>query len=124
VHSRPDVAYCAASCAQITAEKWPSSATSIRGFNATIRKLQKSPDASLQFPKVDKDSIRIWVYCDASFANNEDMSSQMGFIVFVTDQFSRCAPMTYQSVKCKRITRSVLAAEAIAFAEELIRALP
>jgi hypothetical protein len=117
VHSRPDFAYCAASCVQTPAEQWPSSAAVIRDFNATIRNLQKKPDASLRFPKLDKNSLQIWVYCDAVFANNEDMSSQMGFIVFVTDQISRCAPMTYQSGKCKRITRSVLAAEAIDFAE-------
>jgi hypothetical protein len=67
---------------------------------------------------LDQETLRICVYCDASFTNNEDMSSQMGYIVFLTDGKHRCAPMTYKSVKCKRVTRSVLAAEAIAFAEE------
>jgi hypothetical protein len=43
------------------------------------------------------------------------MASRIGFIVFVTDKINRCASMTYQSVKFKRVTPSVLAEEAIAF---------
>jgi Reverse transcriptase (RNA-dependent DNA polymerase) len=117
VHSRPDVAYCAASAAQITAEQWPSATGAIRRFNATIKRLRNSPEESMRFPMLDQETLWICVYCDASFANNEDMSSQMGYIVFLTDGKHRCAPMAYKSVKCKRVTRSVLAAEAIAFAE-------
>jgi hypothetical protein len=117
VHSRPDVAYFAASAAQITAEQWPSATGAIRRFNATIQRLRNSPEESMRFPILDQDTLRIFVYCDAYFANNEDMSSQMGYIVFLTDGQNRCAPMAYKSVRCKRVTRSVLAAEAIAFAE-------
>ena len=71
----------------------------------------------MRFPRLCRKSLRIVVYCDASFANNDDMSSQMGYIVFLTDAQNRCAPLSYKSIKCKRVTRSVLAAEAIAFAE-------
>jgi hypothetical protein len=45
------------------------------------------------------------------------MSSQMGYIAFLTDAQNRCAPPNYKSINCKLVTRSVLAAEAIAFAE-------
>jgi len=118
VHTRPDVAYCAATAAQITLEQWrTTSGAAIKRLNSTIKRLRNSPDESMRFPKLDKDTLRICVYSDASFANNEDLSSQMGYIVFLTDASNRCAPMAYKSVKCKRITRSVLAAEAIAFAE-------
>jgi hypothetical protein len=71
----------------------------------------------MRFPMLDLDTLRICVYCDASFANNENMSSQMGDIVFLTDGKNRCAPMAYKSVNCKRVMRLVLAAEAIAFAK-------
>jgi hypothetical protein len=57
------------------------------------------------------------VYLDTSFENKDDMSSQMAYIVFLTDEINRCAPLSYKYVKCKRVTRSVLAAEAIAFSE-------
>jgi hypothetical protein len=85
VHSKPDVAYCAASAAQITAEQWPFATGAIRRFNATIQRLLNAPEESMRFPMLDQDTLRIYVYCDASFTNNEDMSSQMGYIDFLTD---------------------------------------
>jgi hypothetical protein len=118
VHTRPDVAYCANTAAQITSEQWNlSSGGAIKRLNSTIRRLRHSPEESLRFPKLDRKTLRIFVFADASFANNDDVTSQMGYIVFLTDVSNRCAPMAYKSVKCKRVTRSVLAAEAIAFAE-------
>jgi Reverse transcriptase (RNA-dependent DNA polymerase) len=52
VHSRPDVAYSAASAAKITAEQWPSATGAIRRFNATIKRLRNSPEESMRFPHV------------------------------------------------------------------------
>jgi hypothetical protein len=40
-----------------------------------------------------------------------------GYISFLLDKNNRCAPLTYKSMKCKRVTRSVMASEAIAPAE-------
>jgi Reverse transcriptase (RNA-dependent DNA polymerase) len=117
VHSRPDVSYCAATAAQVTPDLFQASTNAIRRLNSSIKRLHESPNEALRFPILDISSLRICVYCDASFANNDDMSSQMGYIVFLTDGNNRCAPLSYKSVKCKRVTRSVLAAEAIAFAE-------
>jgi hypothetical protein len=41
----------------------------------------------------------------------------MGYIALLEDDKNRCASLAFKSSKCKRITRSVLAAEAIEFAE-------
>jgi hypothetical protein len=41
----------------------------------------------------------------------------MGYISFLLDKKNRCAPLTYKSMKCKRVTRSVVAAEEIALAD-------
>ena len=41
---------------------------------------------SLQISWLDKDSLRIIGFSDASFANNEDLSSQLGHIVFLGDR--------------------------------------
>jgi Reverse transcriptase (RNA-dependent DNA polymerase) len=118
IHTRPDVAYCAATASQVTLDQWTtSSGAAIRRLNATIKRLRSSPEEAMRFPKLDRRTLRICVFSDASFANNEDMSSQMGYIVFLIDGENRCATMSFKSVKCKRVTRSVLAAEAIAFAE-------
>jgi hypothetical protein len=117
-HSRPDVAYSSATAAQVTGEQWDSSrGSSIKRLNATVKRLHNSREESMFFPRLGLDTLRILVYADASFGNNEDLSSQMGYVLFLTDDQNKSAPMSYKSVKCKRVTRSVLVAEAIAFAE-------
>jgi hypothetical protein len=117
VHSRPDVAYGAAIAAQVTPEQFGKSTCHIKRLNAIIKRLHLSPEESMRFPTLNTASLSICVFCDVSFANNEDMSSQMGYIALLVDDKNRCAPLVFKSTKCKRITRSVLAAEAIAFAE-------
>ncbi|KAM4063983.1 polyprotein [Hirsutella rhossiliensis] len=62
---------------------------------------------------------QIFVFTDGSFANNKDLSSQIGFVIIIanetaqsTDSFSiRGNILHWSSTKCKRVTRSVLASE-------------
>jgi len=55
-------------------------------------------------------------YNDASFAGNDDLSSQLGMIVRLKDAHYNACIIHYGSWKCRRITRSILAAEVRAFA--------
>ena len=66
--------------------------------------------------KLDRNSLKLIVFTDSSFANNPDLSSQMGFIVVLADGSNKANIIHWSSVKCKRITRSVLAAELYAMA--------
>lgn len=54
------------------------------------------------------------VFVDAGFAANPDSSSQMGFLVTLMDKNNNVNIVHYGSLKSKRITRSVLAAELFA----------
>jgi hypothetical protein len=56
------------------------------------------------------------VFTDASFANNFDFSSQIGFVITLTDANSKANIIHWSSIKCKRVTRSVLASELYAMA--------
>ena len=56
------------------------------------------------------------VFIDASFANNKDMSSQIGFILVLIDATGQANILHWTSIKCKRVTRSVLASELYAIA--------
>ncbi|KHJ36427.1 hypothetical protein EV44_g3709 [Erysiphe necator] len=62
---------------------------------------------------------KLFIFVDASFANNEDLSSQIGYIIVIaneTNQEDHKFTITsniihYSSTKSKRVTRSVLASE-------------
>ena len=51
------------------------------------------------------------VFTDASFANNRDLLSQIGFVIVLTDRNQDANILHWSSIKCKRVTRSVLASE-------------
>ena len=55
--------------------------------------------------------MQLLVFTDASFANNEDLSSQIGYIIVLTDATKKANIVNWSSVKCKRVTQSVLASE-------------
>jgi hypothetical protein len=57
------------------------------------------------------------VYTDASFTNNLNLSSQIGYIVVLTDDSGTASILHYQSQKSRRITRSCMASETLAFAQ-------
>ena len=51
------------------------------------------------------------IFVDAAFANNRDLSSQLGFVVALMDHADATNIIHYSSQKSKRITRSALVAE-------------
>ena len=65
----------------------------------------------LKFVKLDTGTVRLVVFTDASFANNRDQSSQIGYVIILADGYNNANIIHWQSVKCKRVTRSVLASE-------------
>ena len=58
-----------------------------------------------------KDSIRLAAFVDASFADNLDLSSQLGFVTVLMDANGNANIIHYSTAKSRRVTRSVLAAE-------------
>ncbi|XDG08264.1 hypothetical protein ABKA04_007879 [Annulohypoxylon sp. FPYF3050] len=68
--------------------------------------------------KLDLQKLKIFVFVDGSFANNRDLSSQIGYLIFVANEVETEGSFTmdgnlvhWSSTKCKRVTRSVLASE-------------
>ena len=51
------------------------------------------------------------IFTDASFANNKDLISQIGYIIALSDATKKANIVHWSSVKYKRVTRSVLASE-------------
>ena len=86
-------------------------------LNSTVRMLQM--DNSINVPKLDIDSIYIDGYADAGFANNEDLTSRLGFIVMLKEKHNNAAIITCGSWKCYRVETSVLAIKIYAFSHSL-----
>jgi len=51
------------------------------------------------------------VFIDASFANNADNTSQIGFIIAIADNSGSMNIVYWSSIKCKRVTCLVLASK-------------
>jgi hypothetical protein len=71
----------------------------------------KNAKRGLKFVKLDVNTLQLVAFTDASFANNKDLSSQIGYVIVLTDATKRANIVHWSSVKCKRVTRSVLASE-------------
>ncbi|KAM4067659.1 cwf18 domain containing protein [Hirsutella rhossiliensis] len=93
--------------------------TDFKALNKRIEWQINNPDRGLCYIPIDLESAKIFVFTDGSFANNKDLSSQIGFVIIIanetaqsTDSFSiRGNILHWSSTKCKRVTRSVLASE-------------
>lgn len=107
---RPDLAFGFAYCAQTTNPMNED----IQYLNSLIEKAKATPDKGLTFVSLDRTSLRIIVFADASFATNRDLSSQLGFVTTLADKQNKANIIHYHSVKARRVTRSVLAAELFA----------
>lgn len=80
----------------------------------------------------DLRTAKLFVFVDGSFANNKDLSSQIGYIIILAnekfndrkDEFSVMGNIIhYSSVKCKRVTRAVLASELYAMVQGIDTAI-
>lgn len=72
----------------------------------------------LKYVPVDLATAKLFVFADGSFANNKDLSSQLGYVVILANETDNNEVLTirgnlihWSSTKCKRVTRSVLASE-------------
>ncbi len=83
----------------------------VKALNKHIQWLINNPTRGLYFVQLDLISLKFVIFTDALFANNYDLSSQIGFVVTLVDSDGKANIIHRSSIKCKRITRSVLASE-------------
>jgi hypothetical protein len=88
----------------------------IKQLNKRIQWQIDNSKRGLRYVRLDQQSMKLIVFTDASFANNTDYTSQIGFIICLTDDQNRANILHWSSIKCKRVTRSVLASELYAMA--------
>jgi hypothetical protein len=115
-HARPEIAHFVNTAAQVTEEKFDLS--HVKSMNSTIKALKKTAERKLLYQNLELKTLRIVSYSDASFAINKDLTSQLGFIIFLTDKTGRCNLVHASSHKCRRDTRSILGGEVLALADD------
>jgi hypothetical protein len=114
-HTRPEVCYFANKSAQVTEHIF--SPANVKSLNSVLEYLRKTADRKLLFQNLSISTLRIVAYSDASFAKNADLSFQLGFIICLSDASGKCNVIHYRSYKSRRVTRSVLGGEILAFAD-------
>ncbi|POS88265.1 hypothetical protein EPUL_000613 [Erysiphe pulchra] len=88
----------------------------VKQLNKRIDWQIKDSNRCLTFKSLDLDTVKLVVYTDASHANNSNISSQIGYVIVMMDSTNTANLIHWSSIKCKRVTRSVLAAELYAMA--------
>ncbi|KAL0929723.1 uncharacterized protein CTRU02_215366 [Colletotrichum truncatum] len=93
----------------------------IKALDQRIRWQMESPNRGITFIPLDLTTAKLFVFVDGSFANNHDLSSQLGFLIILANDTSSDSNngeftihgnlVHYSSTKSKRVTRSVLASE-------------
>jgi hypothetical protein len=91
----------------------------IKALNKRLKWQIENLDRGLRYVPVNLINAKLIVFVDGSFANNKDLSLQLGFVLMLVNKhtdvdntFTICGNVIhYSSTKCKRVTRSVLASE-------------
>jgi hypothetical protein len=80
----------------------------------------ESEDHGITFVPLDLPTAKLFVFVNDSFANNRDLTSQLGFVIVLANETTiddrneftiRGNIVHFSSTKSKRVTRSVLASE-------------
>ncbi|KAI0998702.1 hypothetical protein K3495_g9495 [Podosphaera aphanis] len=91
----------------------------IKQLNFCLRRQIQNQDQGIRYILVKLETAKLFVFVDASFANNKDLSSQIGVVIVLANKLSLNPikfaisgnPIHWTSVKCRRVTRAALASE-------------
>ncbi|KAI0992719.1 hypothetical protein K3495_g15466 [Podosphaera aphanis] len=103
----------------------------IKELNSALQEQQKDLSHGLRYINLDLNDLKAYCWVDGSFATNQDLTSQIGFVItlgneeFGENQFTfRGNTIHWSSTKCKRVTRAVLASELYAMTNGVDIAIP
>jgi len=112
--SRPDLAF---DVCQLSTKLNSATIKDLIQANKIVKKA-KNAELSLVFPNLQS-PLHLLAYCDASYANLPDGSSQGGCIIFLTDDEENVAPICWWSRKLKRVCKSTETAETMVMLEAI-----
>jgi len=112
--SRPDLAF---DVCQLSTKLNDPIVRDVVYANRIVRKA-KAHRYSLKFNRL-KSPLHLKAYCDASYANLSDGSSQGGSIIFLADNDGNVSPVSWCSRKLRRVCKSTEAAETMAMLDAI-----
>lgn len=91
----------------------------IESLNTRIAWQIENADRGLRYIPITLSRAKLYIFTDGSFANNKDLTSQLGYLIVLGQETERTKDrfgiqgntIHWSSTKCKRVTRSVLASE-------------
>ena len=90
----------------------------VKALNKRLRWQMNNLQRGLHYIPLDLATAKLFVFVDGSFANNADLSSQIGYVVVLGNEVLTNGNFNlkgnilhWSSIKCKRVTRAVLASE-------------
>jgi hypothetical protein len=117
INTRPNISCATSMASRTTKDLFVIKPTEyIKELNRVVRHV-KTISLPLLYPRLDLDTLKLVDSTDSSFSNNDDLSSQLGYTIFLSDSTGACQPLYYSSHKSKRVTRSVLGGEVMTFSD-------
>ena len=113
-NTRPDVCYEVSTLCNAGKN---ATVSDLLKVNKLVKKM-KQEKGVIKYPNLgDPNKWNLAVFSDSSFANLPDSSSQGGHIVFINSTEGKVAPISWQSRKLQRVTKSTLSSETLAVIE-------
>jgi hypothetical protein len=119
-NARPDLCAFVSLASSVTSSSFCRLDVSM--INSRVQYLKRTRDIQLRYPHLDVANLRLLVYADASWRasyasdSSSDGASQVGYVVLLADDAS-CCFLDFHSGKARRVARSSMAAETLAFAQ-------
>lgn len=113
LHTRPDVSCYENRASQVFEIAFAKD--KIKELNEEIKIINGSSSLRLSYPPLDKHTIHIRVYADASYTKNDNLSCQLGHLVLLHDEKNITHILDYSRKKSRRVVRAIMAGELCPF---------
>lgn len=108
-NSHPELCCLINRAAQVTSDTFSKS--KIHEFNKAVNLVEGGSVLTLKYKRLDSDSMRLKMYADAAFATNDELSSQLGYIIILTDKTGTAHVLEYSSKKSEMVIGSTIGGE-------------
>jgi hypothetical protein len=101
----------------LAAQSIEISSENITTLNKRLQWQIDNHSRDINYVKIDSTKFRLMIFTNSFFANNRDLFSQIDYVICLTN-LKHVNIVHWSSIKCKRVTRSVLAAELYALTHD------